>query len=54
MPDFEESDLDAKRIRATRCGGRAGSVDFSRLQEGHHGDSLVPVITGLTAWTPFF
>jgi len=29
-------------------------LDFSRLQEGHHGDSLVPVLTGLTHWTPFF
>ncbi len=32
----------------------AAWLDFSRLQEGHHGDSLVPVLTGLTAWTPFF
>src|SRR5271165_5634233 len=34
--------------------GLAAWLDFSRLQEGHHGDSLVPVLTGLTAWTPFF
>jgi hypothetical protein len=32
----------------------AAWLDFSRLQEGHHGDSLVPVLTGLTAWKPFF
>lgn len=32
----------------------AAWLDFSRLQEGHHGDSLVPVLVGLTAWTPFF
>jgi hypothetical protein len=32
----------------------AAWLDFSRLQEGHHGDSLVPVLTGLTSWTPFF
>jgi hypothetical protein len=32
----------------------AAWLDFSRLQEGHHGDSLVPVLTGLTKWTPFF
>ncbi len=32
----------------------AAWLDYSRLQEGHHGDSLVPVLTGLTAWTPFF
>lgn len=32
----------------------AAWLDFSRLQEGHHGDSLVPVLAGLTAWTPFF
>jgi hypothetical protein len=29
-------------------------LDFSRFQEGHHADSLVPVLTGLTAWTPFY
>src|SRR5208283_6166450 len=34
--------------------GLAAWLDFSRLQEGHHGDSLVPVLTGLTVWTPFF
>jgi hypothetical protein len=32
----------------------AGWLDFSRLQESHHADSLVPVLAGLTAWTPFF
>ena len=32
----------------------AAWLDFSRLQEGHHADSLVPVLTGLTQWTPFF
>jgi hypothetical protein len=32
----------------------AGWLDFSRLQEQHHADSLVPVLAGLTAWTPFF
>jgi hypothetical protein len=32
----------------------AAWLDFSRLQEGHHADSLVPVLTGLTAWTPFY
>jgi hypothetical protein len=29
-------------------------LDFSRLQLSHHADSLVPVLTGLTAWTPFY
>ncbi len=32
----------------------AGWLDFSRLQALHHADSLVPVLTGLTAWTPFY
>jgi hypothetical protein len=32
----------------------AAWLDFSRLQESHHADSLVPVLAGLTAWTPFF
>jgi hypothetical protein len=32
----------------------AGWLDFSRLQESHHADSLVPVLAGLTAWTPFY
>ena len=32
----------------------AAWLDFSRLQEQHHADSLVPVLSGLTAWTPFF
>ncbi len=32
----------------------AGWLDFSRLQELHHADSLVPVLAGLTAWTPFY
>lgn len=32
----------------------AAWLDFSRLQEWHHADSLVPVLTGLTAWTPFY
>jgi hypothetical protein len=32
----------------------AAWLDFSRLQEGHHADSLLPVLTGLTQWTPFF
>jgi hypothetical protein len=32
----------------------AAWLDFSRLQQSHHADSLVPVLTGLTSWTPFF
>jgi hypothetical protein len=32
----------------------AAWLDFSRLQQLHHADSLVPVLSGLTAWTPFF
>jgi len=32
----------------------AAWLDFSRLQELHHADSLVPVLAGLTAWTPFY
>jgi hypothetical protein len=32
----------------------AAWLDFSRLQEGHHADSLVPVLAGLMAWKPFF
>lgn len=29
-------------------------LDFSRLHQSHHADSLVPVLIGLTAWTPFY
>jgi hypothetical protein len=29
-------------------------LDFSRLQQLHHADSLVPILTGLVAWTPFY
>lgn len=32
----------------------AAWLDFSRLQQWHHADSLVPVLTGLTTWTPFY
>ncbi len=32
----------------------AAWLDFSRLQQLHHADSLVPVLTGLTLWTPFY
>ncbi len=32
----------------------AAWLDFSRLQESHHADSLVPVLAGLTSWTPFY
>ncbi len=32
----------------------AAWLDFSRFQEGHHADSLLPVLTGLTSWTPFY
>jgi hypothetical protein len=38
----------------TAVAALAAWLDFSRLQEGHHGDSLVPVLAGLTNWTPFF
>jgi hypothetical protein len=38
----------------TAVAALAAWLDFSRLQESHHADSLVPVLTGLTAWTPFF
>ncbi len=43
------------RIAApTSVAALAAWLDFSRLQEFHHADSLVPVLTGLTAWTPFY
>jgi hypothetical protein len=32
----------------------AAWLDFSRLHQSHHADSLVPVLAGLTAWTPFY
>ncbi|HMK73334.1 MAG TPA: hypothetical protein VK454_08335 [Myxococcaceae bacterium] len=32
----------------------AGWLDFSRLQQSQHADSLVPVMLGLTGWTPFY
>jgi hypothetical protein len=38
----------------TAVAALAAWLDFSRLHESHHADSLVPVLTGLTAWTPFF
>lgn len=38
----------------TAVAALAAWLDFSRLQESHHADSLVPVLAGLTAWTPFF
>jgi hypothetical protein len=38
----------------TAVAALAAWLDCSRLQESHHGDSLVPVLTGLTTWTPFF
>jgi len=38
----------------TAVAALAAWLDFSRLQELHHADSLVPVLSGLTAWTPFF
>ena len=34
--------------------GLAGWLDFSRIHQSQHADSLVPVLAGLTAWTPFF
>ncbi|MGO9066110.1 MAG: hypothetical protein ACLQIH_15400 [Myxococcaceae bacterium] len=43
------------RIAApTSVAALAAWLDFSRLQELHHADSLVPVLAGLTAWTPFY
>jgi hypothetical protein len=38
----------------TAVAALAAWLDFSRLHESHHADSLLPVLTGLTAWTPFF
>jgi hypothetical protein len=38
----------------TAVAALAAWLDFSRLQELHHADSLVPVLSGLTGWTPFF
>jgi hypothetical protein len=32
----------------------AGWLDFSRLHQSQHADSLVPVLLGLTGWTPFY
>jgi hypothetical protein len=36
------------------CAGVALWIDFGRIHGMHHGDSLVPVLTSLYHWTPYY